>query len=101
MLGRYQPGAELTLGIVVLWLVLTAWLGFRVNLATKREAVVIIPTAEVRSGPTMSYTANFTIPEGRRVLVLDEQEPIQGWLEIGIPSEGLKGWVPDSSVELI
>ena len=59
------------------------------------------PVAEVRSGPNTTYPANFTVPEGRRVLILKEEEPIQGWLEVGVPQEGLKGWVPDTSVEVI
>lgn len=67
----------------------------------KPLGVVVSSVAEVRSGPNITYPANFTVPEGRRVLILKEQEPIQGWLEIGVPQEGLKGWVPDTSVETI
>jgi hypothetical protein len=62
---------------------------------------VITSVAEVRSGPNTTYPTSFTVPEGHRVLILDEQEPIQGWLEIGVPDQGLKGWAPDTSVETI
>jgi len=78
-----------------------AWLGVRIYLLEKPQGVVVAPVAEVRSGPNTTYPTNFTVPEGRRVLILKEQEPIQGWLEIGVPQEGLKGWVPESSVEVI
>ena len=97
----YRSSAELTMGVAAGWLALSLWLGFRISLATQREAVIVVPTAEVRSGPNTTYSANFTVPEGRRVLLLEEQEPIKGWMEIGIPSEGLKGWVPDLSIEPI
>ena len=77
------------------------WLGARIYLLEKPAGVVVASVAEVRSGPNTTYPANFTVPEGHRVLILEEQEPIQGWLEIGVPQEGLKGWVPETSVEVI
>jgi len=83
------------------FVLLTGWLAGRIYLLEKPVGVVVSSVAEVRSGPNTTYPANFTIPEGRRVLILKEQEPIQGWLEIGVPQEGLKGWVPDTSVEVI
>lgn len=101
ILGHYRPSGELALGVITTWLALSLWLGFRIALVQKHEAVVVVPTADVRSGPNLTYNANFTVPEGRRVLLLDEQEPIKGWAEIGIPSEGLKGWVPDVTIEAL
>jgi len=83
------------------FLIFSGWTGVRWTLQTQPTGIVITPVAEVRSGPNLSYPANFTIPEGRRVLVLEEQEPVQGWIEIGVPQEGLKGWVPDASVEVL
>lgn len=77
------------------------WLGARIYLNERPEGIVVTSVADVRSGPNMSYPANFTIPEGRRVLLLDAQEPVTGWLEIGVPDQGLKGWVPTTSVEVI
>jgi len=92
---------DLILGFAFLFVVLAGWFGLRVYLLEKPVGVVISPVAEVRSGPNTTYPANFTVPEGRRVLILKEEEPIQGWLEIGVPQEGLKGWVPETSVEVI
>lgn len=81
--------------------VLGAWLGARIYFYERPEGVVLTSVAEVRSGPNTSYPANFTVPEGHRVLILDEQEPVAGWIEVGLPDQGLKGWVPDASVEKI
>jgi hypothetical protein len=88
------------LGVAIATLVLAGgWFGARCVLLQRPQAIVVSGTAEVRGGPSLNYAANFTIPEGRRVLLLKEEEPVKGWVEIGVPQEGLKGWVPDSAVE--
>lgn len=92
---------DAALGLGILFAGLVLWLGVRIYILEHPPGVVVAPVAEVRSGPNTTYPTNFTVPEGHRVLLLDEQEPVQGWLEIGVPQEGLKGWVPDSSVEII
>jgi len=99
--GKNFLAGDLALVLGVLFGMLSGWLGARISLLERPVGVVVTSVAEVRSGPNTSYPANFTVPEGRRVLILEEQEPIQGWLEIGVPAEGLKGWAPDSSVEVI
>lgn len=99
--GRSLLKGDAAVGLGILFIALFAWLGMRIYLAEEPQGVVVASVAEVRSGPNTSYPANFTVPEGRRVLILKEQEPIEGWLEIGVPREGLKGWVPDTSVEVI
>jgi tetratricopeptide (TPR) repeat protein len=101
LMGRRIMGTEMVLGTGMLFLAVLGWLGLRIYLLEKPVGVVVSPVAEVRSGPNTSYPANFTVPEGRRVLILEEQEPIQGWLEIGVPQEGLKGWVPQNSIEIL
>jgi tetratricopeptide (TPR) repeat protein len=101
LMGKYFLKADAVFALVLVFMVLGGWLGARIYLLETAQGVVVSPVAEVRSGPNTTYAANFTIPEGRRVLILKEQEPIQGWLEIGVPQEGLKGWVPDTSVEII
>jgi tetratricopeptide (TPR) repeat protein len=100
-LGRFRPPRRWTYGVLGTLAVLGAWLALRISNLQRPEAVVIVPTAEVRGGPNTTYPANFTVPEGHRVLVLEEQEPVQGWVEIGVPEQGLKGWVPDTSIEVI
>jgi tetratricopeptide (TPR) repeat protein len=91
--------AALPPALVLVFLLL--WTGVRIYLQERPIAIVTSATAEVRSGPNLTYPANFTVPEGRRVLVLKEQEAVAGWVEIGVPQEGLKGWVPDSAVDVL
>jgi hypothetical protein len=97
----FRLSMESLVGLFVLLVFLGSWLGVRIYYAEQPEAVVTANVAEVRSGPNPTYPANFTVPEGRRLLVLDEQEPVTGWLEVGVPQEGLKGWVPTTSLEVL
>ncbi len=99
--GRNFMKADAVLGLTCLFVVFLGWLGARIYLLEHPQGVVVASIAEVRSGPNTTYPTNFTVPEGHRVLILDEQEPVQGWLEIGAPQEGLKGWAPETSVEII
>lgn len=100
-LGKRPLSWNLVSRMTVVLIFFGTWLGIRIYFAERAEGVIVTPTADVRSGPNLTYPANFTIPEGRTVLLLDEQEPVTGWVEIGVPQEGLKGWVPTSSIEVL
>lgn len=63
-------------------------------------AVITVPKTEVRSGPGKQFRVGFTIPEGRRVVVL-KQEDHSEWTEIGVPREGLKGWMKTEELALV
>ena len=73
-----------------------AWFFFRcAGQEGRAEAVVSVAKAEVRSGPGTDFSVGFTLPEGRRVDILDESG---GWLEVGVSKEGLKGWVESTGL---
>lgn len=82
----------------VLLAVLSSWLVLRERFASEPWAVVTAPVAEARSGPGENNPVGFTVPEGRRALVTGFRP---GWVEIGVPSLGLKGWVRADAVERI
>ncbi len=94
---REKWSVAMTAGIP-LFVVLAVWIGLRIHDLDKPWAVVAVPTAEVRSGPGDQFPVGYTAPEGQRALILNRRP---GWLEIGIPSKSLKGWVADTSVETI
>lgn len=73
-----------------------AWWAMRLSSGFKAPAVVTLQDAEVRSGPGENFPVSFKVPEGRRVERLDAKGP---WAEIGVPREGLKGWILKTSVE--
>ncbi len=99
--GRAGMAREIGWGLAGASVLIGLWVGARIYEVEHPRGVVVAPIAEVRSGPSITYPANFTVPEGHRVLILDTQEAIQGWLQIGIPREGLRGWVPEQSVQVI
>lgn len=74
------------------------WWALRVSTGFKAPAVVVYQDTEVRSGPGESFPVSFKVPEGRRVERLDDKGP---WQEIGVPREGLKGWILKSSLEAL
>lgn len=61
-----------------------------------QHAVIITQNAECRSGPGLTYDTAFTLPEGKRVTLLQEQG---GWQEIETAGEHLKGWILETAVQ--
>jgi len=80
------------------WAAAGGWWGLLALSDVQNPAVVSAAEAEVRSGPGFNFPVSFKSPEGRRVSVLDERE---GWVEIGVLKEGLKGWLPAGQIERI
>lgn len=66
--------------------------------ARRPYAVVVEPGAEVRSGPDNSFKVNFTLPEGKKVVILGRSEK---WIEIGVKSLGIRGWAEINRFEFI
>jgi uncharacterized protein YraI len=64
--------------------------------AVANPAVIVAPDAEARSGPGLNFPVNFKAPEGRRVSVVQEAD---GFVEVGVLKEGLKGWIPAEQLE--
>lgn len=63
--------------------------------ATPR-GVVVSARVEARTGPSANERVGFVVPEGHRVTLFDAQA---GWRQIGLPAQGLKGWVPEDTVQ--
>lgn len=68
------------------------------NLEIIQKAIVVKAPAEARSGPGPDFSAGFTVPEGKKVIIIKEQG---SWYEIGIKEEGLKGWIEKEVIEKI
>jgi len=82
----------------VLLMASAVWLFLRERAALEPWAVVIVPVAEAHSGPGDNNPVGFTVPEGRHALVTGFRP---GWVEIGVPALGLKGWVRGEAIERI
>jgi len=85
-----------TVGLLLF--ILGGWLGADIALANEPTGIVTLPPGEVRNGPGEEYAVGFTIPEGSKVLILKKRTE---WTQVGVPQQGLKGWVPTEEVESI
>ena len=85
-----------TFGILILS---SVFFGIKLNTEKLSNfAIVIKNPAEVRNGPSDSNSVGFTLPEGRKVLILGKSGQ---WVAIGLKAEGYKGWVGEQYVEKI
>ncbi len=95
--GELWPAA--TLWTSGLFLLLTAsWLGLSLFFGQTPAAVVTQSPGEVRNGPGNDYAVGFTVPEGSKVIVLNQRPD---WIQIGVPQQGLKGWVKTNEIETV
>lgn len=86
----------LTIFLVVLIIFSTSF-ATKLYFGSVESGVVIVPEAEVRSGPGGDYTLQFTGHEGLEFQINEEAE---GWYRISLPN-GVKGWIPREAVEII
>jgi hypothetical protein len=61
------------------------------------RAVILVPAVDAHSGPGDDYTKIFTAHEGTTVRIRQQRE---GWYLIALPN-GLGGWIPDETIEII
>ena len=59
---------------------------------------VVISSRDARNGPGAENSVAFSLPEGKKLMVLGEQDD---WYAVGLRNEGLKGWVEKDSIEAI
>lgn len=84
------------------WILISLWLIFLVVLLVKmkdelwtRWGITVNPVTEVRNGPGLNNSVALTISSGRKIIILGKQD---NWLAVGLPAEGLKGWISDSDI---
>jgi hypothetical protein len=93
-------GPWFALGSILAFLALVtsaAWLGVKIKeQITTDWAVVVTGTVDARNGPGTDNSVAFSVPEGREVMILGENN---NWYAIGLPHEGITGWVEKESIE--
>lgn len=87
-------------GLLALLAVFAWWFARYDQEHLKTWGVITRQNAEVRSGPGAQFRAGYTVPEGQRVLILDDRSQ-SPWTEIGIPRAGIRGWIEQGSCEKI
>ncbi|OUO99454.1 tetratricopeptide repeat protein [Barnesiella sp. An22] len=87
-------------GIVILLVAIMAnWFawGLSDKMERRSEAIVFAATVPAKSSPSESGTDLFVLHEGTKVVILDK---VSDWYEVKI-SDGNRGWLPSSSIEII
>lgn len=100
-LGKVSAESWSAVAIIVtgvLFLGSGGWLGLRVYIDRQPQGIVVSPPGEVRNGPGADYAVGFTVPEGSTVLILNSRPD---WTQVGVPEQGLKGWMPANEIEPI
>lgn len=87
-------------GIVILLIsVMSNWFawGLSEKMENRDAAIVFAATVSVKSSPAESGTDLFVLHEGTKVLIMSK---VGEWFEVKI-SDGNRGWLPASSIEII
>ena len=85
--------------VFVLLFVFLIFFGIKLNAEKfSNFAIVVKSPAEIRNGPSTNNSVGFTLPEGRKVLLLGKSGQ---WVAVGLKTEGYKGWVENQYIEKI
>ena len=89
-----------TVLITFVFLIVTgALLGLKMNNEVLTQWAIVVSTpADVRNGPGMDNSVGFSLPEGKKVMILGQKDE---WTAIGLKNEGLKGWIESKYINSI
>lgn len=74
------------------------WQIMRKNSILYNPAITIIET-KLYSGPKDSFSTLAIIPEGKLLSIISDSD--ENYLEVGIPSENIKGWISKKNVSIV
>ena len=93
-----KPGGIINLSLIGIFIFLLVWSVLKIRYESRPAGVVITVPCEARNGPGNEYTVGFSLAEGKKVIILGEEN---SWYAIGLPNEKLKGWIEKVVVEKI
>ena len=89
----------LTFSFSILFLVLLVFSSARIlEEENTKAAIIVSASVEARSAPIESNPASFTIPVGKKVLILNTRNE---WIEVLLKSENIKGWIKKDALSEI
>jgi tetratricopeptide (TPR) repeat protein len=99
LFGRNPWYALAAAGLFLCLIPSAGWLYLKIDAEVlSHPAILIAGPAEVRNGPGTDNSVGFTLPEGRHVQILGTQDT---WTAIGLPADGLRGWIETKYLEQI
>lgn len=93
-----RKGGKWVIVLLLIWIGCTGWFYVRYQEENIPLAFIASPIAEVRSGPGTNFPVSASVKQGHLVQILDRKD---NWQQVIIRSEGLKGWVESSTLEII
>ena len=86
----------LAFGAAILFTLILLLSGTRIlDFENNTPAIVVALSVEAKPAPLDSTPASFTLPEGKKVYILNAR---QGWAEVLLKGENIKGWVKQDSI---
>ena len=100
--GLYVKNRELYWSKIVAFcslLLVSAWILFVYEADYRyKKGVILSPDTVVYASPSQTSQAVFTLSEGKKIMVEQEQD---NWYSIYIQDKGLEGWVMSKEIELV
>ena len=63
-----------------------------------KTAIVISASVEAKAAPIETNPASFTIPEGKKLYIINTR---QDWVEVLLKAENIKGWIKKDTISEI
>ena len=95
---KSRAAAFISLAPLALFLVFGSIFALQYSDQELTRWAVVISSRDARNGPGAENSVAFSLPEGKKLIILGEQDD---WYAVGLKSEGLKGWVEKDSLEAI
>ncbi len=93
-----RKAGKCTLAVGLVFILGASWFYVRHSWETQPLAVVASPLAEIRSGPGTNFPVSASVQQGHLVELADHKD---NWQQVIVKSQGLKGWVENSTLERI
>ncbi|MFC1512425.1 SH3 domain-containing protein [bacterium] len=86
-------------GVISLTIIFSVWLYASYLIFYKNPYGVVLPQEiNAYSGPSLEQTISFTVPAGQKIVILGKSN---GWLDIGVKKDRLRGWIQEQEIGII
>ncbi|MFC1501186.1 SH3 domain-containing protein [Elusimicrobiota bacterium] len=87
------------IGLILGFIIISGWTLLQINADLfKKYAIIITENASIRNGPGTDNSVAFSLPQGRKVVVINSQGE---WTAIEVMHDNLRGWIQSNDFEEI
>ena len=99
MFTKSQILKVLNIALTLLLIISSGWTFLQISEEVLTEyAIIVSENTNILNGPGTDNSIAFSLPQGRKVIVLNRQN---NWTAIEIPKENLRGWVNKNDIDSI